>query len=112
MQRTTGRLVRVDYGTREMTGAKPGQTIPLHARCQTMYNFVESSNGQNNLARLQEYFAEPKYTINVGKATIDMMVFDTTTRTAYLSRGTSYRLDWRKLTFSQRPSHGWSNNPR
>lgn len=101
VQRTTGQLVRVDYGTREMTGAPPGQAIQLHARCQTMYNFVESSYGQNNLARLQEYFAEPKYTINAGKATIDMMVFDTTARTAYLSRGTSYGLDWRKFTFSQ-----------
>ena len=111
MQRTTGRLVRVDYGTREMTGAQPGQAIPLHARCQTMYNFVESSNGQNSLSRLQEYFAEPKYTINAGKSTIDMMVFDTTARTAYLSRGTSYGLDWRKFTFGPRPSHRWPNKP-
>ncbi len=105
IQRTSGRLVRVDYGTREMTGAQQGQAIPLHARCQTMYNFVESSKGRNNLAHLQEYFADPKYTINAGKATIDMMVFDTTSRTAYLSRGTSYRLDWRKFTFVPSPSH-------
>lgn len=59
-----------------------------------MYNFIERSNGQNNLARLQEYFVELKYTINAGKATIDMVVFDTTARTAYLSRGESCGLDW------------------
>lgn len=102
VERTTARLVRVDCGSREMTGAKPGQPVALHARCQKMYDMLASSKGQNNLVRLQEYFAEPKHKINVGKATIDIMVFDTTARTAYLSRGTSYGLDWRKITFGGR----------
>lgn len=102
LERTTGRLVRVDYGSMEMTGTSPGQAVPLHARCRKMYDFVESSKGRNDLIRLQEYFAEPKHGINVGKATIDMMVFDATARTAYLSRGTSYALAWRTITFSER----------
>jgi hypothetical protein len=38
--------------------------------------------------------------INVGKATIDMMVFDTTARAAYLSRGPSYKTAWRTFTFT------------
>lgn len=102
VEQTTGRLARVLYGTSEMTGTKPGQSVPLHPRCRKMYDLIESSKGNIDLVRLQEYFAEPKYGINVGKATIDMMVFDTTARTAYLSRGTTYGLDWQKFTFTER----------
>ncbi len=43
--------------------------------------------------------ADPKYQINMGKGTIDMMVFDTTARTAYLSRGSSYNVSWRAFVF-------------
>jgi hypothetical protein len=37
----------------------------------------------------------------VGKGTIDMMIFDTTERVAWLSRGPSYRVDWKEFRFSQ-----------
>jgi heme-binding NEAT domain protein len=64
-----------------------------------MYDLLRHSRGKNDLARLQDYFAEPKYKINQGKRTIDMMVFDTTARSAYLSRGSSYMLSWREFAF-------------
>ena len=38
--------------------------------------------------------------ICVGKATIDMMVFDTTARTAHLSRGPEYGVAWRPYGFA------------
>jgi hypothetical protein len=100
VEHTKGCLARVLYGSQEMTGTKPGQKVPLHARCQKMYDLMESTKGENDLLRLQDYFAEPKYGINVGKSTIDMMVFDTTARTAHLSRGTSYGVDWQKYAFT------------
>jgi hypothetical protein len=53
------------------------------------------------LSRLQTCLADPERKINVGKGTIDMMVFDTTARTAWLSRGSSYNLSWRKFAFSK-----------
>jgi isopenicillin-N N-acyltransferase-like protein len=93
------RLVRVLYGSRAMTGVKPKERVPLHARCQKMYNLLCETQGKNDRARLQDYFADPKYQINAGKATIDMMVFDTTARTAYLSRGPSYKVSWREFVF-------------
>ncbi len=37
--------------------------------------------------------------VRVGDATIDMMVFDTTARSAFLSRGSSYGLSWREFVF-------------
>ena len=44
-------------------------------------------------------FADPKCEISVGKATIDLMVFDCTAGKAYLSRGPSYGVDWKEYTF-------------
>jgi hypothetical protein len=41
--------------------------------------------------------------INVGKGTINMMVFDTTARAAYLSRGPDYKAAWRKFVFGAKP---------
>jgi hypothetical protein len=93
VEEADGRLARVLYGSREMAGGR------LHARCQTMYDLLRETQGKNDLARLQDYFADPKYKINVGKGTIDMMVFDTTARTAHLSRGTSYQVSWREFGF-------------
>jgi hypothetical protein len=46
-------------------------------------------------ALLQAAFADPQHDINVGKSTIDLMVFDTTAREAFVSRGPSYQVDWK-----------------
>lgn len=96
VEEADGRLARVLYGSRELTTGK------LHARCQLMYDLLQKTQGRNNLTRLQDYFADPQHKINVGKGTIDMMVFDTTTRTAHLSRGTSYTAAWREYGFGGR----------
>jgi isopenicillin-N N-acyltransferase-like protein len=94
------RLVRVLYGSRQMTGVRGGAPVPWHPRCRKMYDLLAQARGQTNLSRLQGYFADPKYAINVGKGTIDMMVFDTTARAAYLSRGPSYKVAWRTFKFA------------
>ena len=93
------RLVRVLYGSREMLGVKPEERAPVHARCQKMYDLLRDSQGKNDLSRLQDYSADPKYKISEGKSTIDMMVFDTTARAAFLSRGPSYKISWRTFEF-------------
>jgi hypothetical protein len=98
-----GRLVRVLYGSRDMTGTRSGEPVAFHARCRKMFDLLAEARGKTELARLQDYFADPKYAINVGKDTIDMMVFDTTARTAYLSRGPSYEIAWRTFTFAAKP---------
>jgi len=103
IERSKQSLVRVFYGSQEMTNAVPGQSVSVHPRCERMRVLLEGSRGQNDLVRLQEYFAEPKHRINEGKATIDLLVFDTTARVAHLSRGTSYHLDWHAFRFDSRP---------
>jgi hypothetical protein len=99
IERANQRMSRVGYGTREMTGTEPDKTVPVHARCTLMLEHLQSSAGRNALAGLQKYFAAPEFRISEGKATIDMMVFDTTARVAYLSRGPAYHLDWHTFTF-------------
>jgi hypothetical protein len=99
VEQAKDRLVRVDYGSREMAGANPGERVKLHDRCEKMYALLHDSRGRNSLSRLQDYLADPNYTINVGKGTIDIMVFDTTARAAYLSRGSAYKLSWREFVF-------------
>src|SRR5262249_52489416 len=61
-----GRLVRVLYGSRDMAGARRGERVPLHPRCQRMYDLLGESRGRNGLSRLQGYFAGPQYQVNVG----------------------------------------------
>jgi hypothetical protein len=86
-----------------MTSGERGGRVPLHPKCQKMFDLLGEAQGKNDLARLQDYFADPKYQINVGKNTIDMMVFDTTARTANLSRGPSYKVSWRKFVLGAKP---------
>lgn len=102
VEEAKGRLARVDYGSRAMAGGKAGGPVKLHERCQKMYGLLHDSRGRNDLGRLQDYFADPRHRINVGKGTIDMMVFDTTARAAYVSRGSSYNLSWRAFRFGMK----------
>lgn len=96
-----GRLVRIGFGSREMTKTPPGTEVKLHARCEKMYDLLRASAGKTTLRTMQNAFEDPNCGISVGKGTIDMMVFDTTAKTAYLSRGPSYKVAWREFRFSK-----------
>jgi Acyl-coenzyme A:6-aminopenicillanic acid acyl-transferase len=97
------RLARAYYGTREMTAAKPGEDAKLHPRCQQMYKLLEQSAGKNDRQMLEHYFTDRDDQIMSWKSpsnkTIDVMIFDTTARKAYLSRGPEYHLEWREFEF-------------
>jgi hypothetical protein len=93
-------MVRIGYGTRQRTATPADQPVKRHARCDKMLGHLESSAGKMNVQQLQDTFADPGCEISVGKGTIDMMVFDNQARTAYLSRGPSYKVAWREFQFS------------
>jgi hypothetical protein len=95
-----GRLTRVGYGSRAMTGTAADKPAPQHKRCRKVCELFDGAAGQVDRAFLQAAFAEPKHEISVGKSTIDLMVFDTTAREAHVSRGPSYQVDWKRLTFA------------
>jgi|GEM_PF-1229144 len=101
IDRSKGRLARVLYGSRQMTGTPDGEPVKYHPRCQKMYDLLAKSAGQTDRQTLARYFSEPECGICVGKGTIDMMIFDTTDRVAWLSRGPSYQVDWKEFRFGQ-----------
>jgi isopenicillin-N N-acyltransferase-like protein len=92
-------LARVGYGSRKMTGATPEKPATPHPRCAKSCHYMDAHVGQVDARRMQELFEDPQREINVGKSTIDMMVFDTSQRIAWLSRGPSYRVAWKKFEF-------------
>jgi hypothetical protein len=94
-----GILTRVGYGSHEMTGAPTENPVKLHTRCERFCEQVNANSGRVDTRSVQNLFEDPKHAINVGKSTIDMMVYNTTARTAWVSRGPSYRTAWQKFAF-------------
>ena len=92
---STGRLIRIGFGTRRMTQTPADQSVTRHARCAKMDHWLDEASGKVDLATMQQSFADPSRGICVGKNTIDMMVFDTTSRTAHFSRGAEYGVQWK-----------------
>ncbi len=89
-----GHLARVSYGTRQMTQAPPDKPVPLHPRCRQMYGLLQTHKGKLNRGKLQELLSSPGIT---NDGTIDQMVFNTTTREAYLSRGPRGTGRWKRF---------------
>jgi hypothetical protein len=100
IERGKGRLMRVGFGSKGMASQRGSMPEP-HDRCEKLAALLDGTNGRTDRAALQGFFQEPGCGISVGKATIDMMVFDTVERRAYLSRGPSYGVDWRGFSFGE-----------
>jgi isopenicillin-N N-acyltransferase-like protein len=98
VERHRGRLARIGYGSRQMTKTAPGGDVPYVARCQKMYDLLAESAGSIEHTAFQRWFQEPTCEIAVA-STIDIMVYNTTAREAYLSRGPGYGANWQKFAF-------------
>lgn len=101
VEETTGRIIRVGFGSRRLSGAKANEPVPRHARCVKMDEQFDQAAGKVDLATFQESFSNPDRGICVGKNTIDLMVYNTRDRVAYLSRGTEYGLAWREYSLAK-----------
>jgi hypothetical protein len=101
-ERPTGTISRVGFGSRKMTATPEGESVKFHARCQKVNELMAGASGKVDRRMLQTWFEDPKGGIAVGKGTIDLMVFDTTAREGYLSRGPSYGVHWQKFGFADR----------
>jgi len=99
-EEATGRLVRIGFGSRRMKEMTGGQGGARHPRCGTMDALLDRTRGRTDLDAMRANFGDPARGICVGKATIDLMVFDTMARTAHLSRGPAYGVAWRQYGFS------------
>jgi hypothetical protein len=99
-EEASGRLIRIGFGSRRMTATADGQAPQRHPRCATMNALLDRSQGHTDSSAMRRNFGDPARGICVGRATIDMMVFDTTARTAHLSRGPDYGVAWRQFSFA------------
>jgi len=100
VERDRGSMVRVYYGSREMTGTPPGQPVPRHPQCQRMVDMVEASRGKIDRRTLQGFYGDHQSTICKHFGTLDVVVFNTTQREAYVSRGPGCLGHWQRFSFS------------
>ena len=103
VERSRGHLARVYFGTRQMTGAADGQPVPYHPRCRRMYDLLGAAAGRLDRPTLQGLFAdhgEPgQERICVHPNTLDGMLFDTTRREAWVTRGPACSGRWKRFGF-------------
>lgn len=103
IKRSSSHLARADYGTPKMMVAKPGQTPKMHARCERMNQLLDQTSGKNDRQMLERYLTGREYGImgwqHPKNKTIDVMMFDTTARKAYFTRGPAYGVEWREYDF-------------
>lgn len=97
---STERMIRIGFGSHKMSKTPVGEAVKFHARCETLSGLLDKAEGKVDLATIQQAFADPSRGICVGKNTIDMMIYDTTHRTAHLSRGAHYGVNWKEFRFS------------
>ena len=93
-----------------MTHTPPGQPIEYHARCQRMMDLIESKKGEIDLATLQGFYADHRAARH-GRSesaicnhfgTLDAMVFNTTRREAYITRGPGCLGHWQRFALESR----------
>jgi isopenicillin-N N-acyltransferase-like protein len=102
-----GRLARVLFGSRKMTGTPEGQPVTLHPRCQKMYDLLGENKGKLNAARLRELLSDQSICASEATSeprqvrTLDAMLFDTTTREVLVTRGPIGSRPWKRFGFDQ-----------
>jgi hypothetical protein len=101
-----GHVARTYYGTRQMTGTPEGMPVKFHPQVQRMYDLLEGSAGRLDRAKLQGFYGDHQSTIckhyngsPAGGSTLDVMLFNTTAREAFITRGPACQPHWQKLTF-------------
>jgi isopenicillin-N N-acyltransferase-like protein len=97
IERHRGSLVRVYYGTREMTHTPPGTPIRRHPQCQRMMDLVSAAEGKITLPVLQGFYGDHQSTICKHFGTLDAMVFNTTRREAHITRGPGCLGRWQQF---------------
>jgi isopenicillin-N N-acyltransferase-like protein len=102
-----GHLARVDFGSRKLTGTPEGQQVKYHPRCQKMYDLLGESSGKLNSVRLRELLSDHSICTCDGTdeprqvRTLDAMLFDTTKREAFVTRGPIGSRPWTRFGFEK-----------
>lgn len=95
VEEATGRMVRHNYGSRKMTGTPADKDAPLNGRCKRVKDILDGHRAPASQDALRDVFADKE----VGKAAIDVMIFNTTKREALLSRGPGDKVRFTRFDF-------------
>ena len=108
-----GSLARHRYGTRQMTRLRGGKPLPRAKQCVAMESLLKANRGKLNRDSLKPFFGHHESgtcvcptsgvrDIAAGTIyTIDTMLFNTSTREAFLSRGPGCEIKWKRLGFDE-----------
>jgi isopenicillin-N N-acyltransferase-like protein len=99
IERVHGHLARADFGSREITGTPPDRPVEYHPQCRRMYDLLDGARGKLDRSTLQGFFGDHASTICKHRGTLDAMLFDCTSRTAYVSRGPGCSGRWKTFGF-------------
>jgi hypothetical protein len=109
VERSSKFMVRADYRSKnkqtEMATLLP-KWKPA-ARCAVFDHLLTQTAGRNNKDQIQQYLQDPKFGIaSAGiprkrNVSIDVMLFDTTAKKAFFTRGPDYGIEWREFGFSE-----------
>jgi isopenicillin-N N-acyltransferase-like protein len=95
IEETTGRLIRHNFGSRKMTGTPADRAAPMNARCKRVQQLLDAHKSPSTRDALETVFADRE----VGRAALDVMIFDTTKREANLSRGPGHKVRYTRFDF-------------
>jgi isopenicillin-N N-acyltransferase-like protein len=99
IEQSRGHLARVYYGTRQMTRTPKGKPVPLHPQCRRMCELLRGAKGKLDRPTLQGFFGDHQSTICKHNGTLDSLLFNTTKREAYVSRGPGCSGRWKRFGF-------------
>lgn len=95
VEETTGRMVRHNYGSRKLTGTPADKAAPMNPRCKRVQEVLDRQKEPAGRAAVEAAFADRE----VGKDALDVMIFNTTKREAYLSRGPGHKTRYTRFDF-------------
>ena len=97
-----GSMARVYYGTREMTRTPSQDPIECHPQCARMRQLLAGEKGRIDLAAVKRFYSDHETQwICKHFNSLDVMVFDTTSRTAHVARGPACMGEWRSFSFEE-----------
>src|SRR5262249_52508223 len=105
VERSTGSLARVGFGSRQVTKTADGKPVGVHPRCQHVARLLESSKGKLDRRALQGFLADhgaaddPATRVCVPGSPLDAMLFAPALREAHVCRGPACSGRWQRFTF-------------
>jgi isopenicillin-N N-acyltransferase like protein len=106
VERGKNHMVRASYGSHEMTHPAGGKVLALAPRVIKFNELLAQTAGKNSKETLQKYLDDPSNQVcfsdpsGVKKnKTIDSMLFDLTSKKAYMTRGPDYKIQWVEFRF-------------